>query len=215
MKILYKLTTRTRPERAYEAIMSILDLQEGTNYEILISVDEDDETRHTLFEKINGLNFNRTVVVGKSAGKIGSINRDMVFKTDWDILVNVSDDTIFIKKGFDNIIREQFKDFKGVLHTPDGNRSDLMTMSIIHKEYYDLDGYIYHPSYQSLWCDDEAQEVAKLRGKYKFLDVQLFQHKHWAYGKGPADHQYYMQNQLFGRDKANYESRKSINFNLK
>lgn len=216
-RILYKLTTRVRPEQAYKVIRSIIDLQDNKyDFQILVSVDEDDVTRDILFDKITWVfpNNNLVFITGKSAGKIGSINRDVDKALPWDILVNVSDDTVFIKQGFDTIIRDQFKDFYGVLHTPDGNRSDLMTMSILSKSYYDLDGYIYHPSYVSLWADDESQAVAKLRGKYKFLDVQLFEHRHWSYGKGLSDHQYYTQGQYFQQDKENYERRKAINFNL-
>ncbi len=182
----------------------------------IVSMDDDDITRSFVTEFIANEMTEYLVLpnIDKSLGKIGSINRGVVPELDWDILVNVSDDTVFIKPGFDNIIREQFNDFNGVLHTPDGNRKDLMTMSIIHKDYYALDGYIYHPSYKNLFCDDEAQEVAKIRGKYKYLDVQLMEHRHWAYGKGKRDNQYDTQNQTFGEDKENFERRKAINFGL-
>lgn len=216
-RILYKLTTRSRPEEAYTVIRSIIDLQENKeDFLIVVSVDEDDITHNKLIEQYSGVDV--IFFIGHSLGKIGSINRDFEdieeFYPDWDILVNVSDDTVFIKPGFDNVIREQYTDFNGVLHTPDGNRKDLLTMSIMSRDYYELDGYIYHPSYKNLWCDNEAQEVAQIRGKYKYLDVQLFEHRHWAYNKGKSDHQYYMQNQTFGEDRMNYEKRKAVNFGL-
>lgn len=222
MRILYKLTTRVRPEQAYKVIRSIIDLQDNKeDYEILISVDDDDITREILIDKclsdkeIQAAPIGSVkMVTGKSAGKIGSINRDIEKAEPWDILVNVSDDTVFIKQGFDTIIREQFKDFDGVLHTPDGNRKDLLTMSIMHRNYYELDKYIYNPEYISLWSDNEAMEVAQIRGKYKYLDVQLFQHCHWSYGTGLSDHQYYIQGQYFSQDKETFEIRKSINFGL-
>lgn len=214
-RILYKLTTRTRPERAYEVIRSILDLQwNREDYEILISVDVDDITKDILYDMLSRISGEISFYTGESGGKIGSINRDIDKENNWDILVNVSDDTVFIKPGFDQIIRKEFENFDGVLHTPDGNRQDLMTMSIMSKSYYDLDGYIYHPSYKNLWCDDEAQEVAKIRGKYKYLDIQLFEHRHWAYSKGPSDNQYYEQNSTFNEDKMNFEKRKGQNFGL-
>ncbi len=223
LRILYKLTTRTRPERAYEVIRSIIDLQDNKeDFSILISIDEDDVTKQILIdkcladEKITSHPFDTIVLMtGESKGKIGSINRDIdKWPYEWDILVNVSDDTVFIKQGFDSLIRQKFEDFKGVLHTPDGNRADLMTMSIMHREYYDLDGYIYFPKYDNLWCDDEAQEVAKIRKLYKFCPVQIIEHRHWAYNKGPSDNQYYEQNQTFGKDKELFDKRKEINFGL-
>ena len=217
MRILFKLTTRSRPERAYDVLQSIWQNVSTPDFDILISVDREDDTLSRLTNLLSQSKMKYTMVSGDSDGKIDAINRDVPL-SGWDVLVNVSDDTKFVKKGFDEDIRqaftEHFPDLDGVLHYPDGNRKDLLTVSIIGHEYYLRDQYIYHPEYKSLWCDNEAMEVAQIRGKYKFVDVQLFEHLHWAYGKAGIDNQYQEQNGYFSRDKDVFHSRKIRNFDL-
>lgn len=214
MTILYKLTTRSRPLNAYTVIRSIVDLQTSQDYEILISVDHDDPTARTLIEKVVQVKGNWMFKAGTCLGKIGSINRDVDTVKNWDILVNVSDDTVFTQHGFDQIIRDQFQDFKGVVHFPDGNRKDLLTMSIMHREYYERDWYIYHGSYKNLFCDNEAMEVSKIRGQYKYVDLQIFEHRHPAYNKCEFDEQYRKTEGTFSTDQENFNNRKLRNFDL-
>ena len=227
LKILYKLTTRSRPEWCKRAIKSILDNEVDDNRLILVSLDSDDPTMTTP-EIMEWLSENGChICYGRSKNKIDAINRDVDKVSefyDWDILVNVSDDQVFIDKGFDNIIRDEItidipqnemfslKSTNQVLHFPDGNRSDLMTMSIIGRHYYERDGYIYHPTYISVYCDDEAQEVAKQRGCYKFVDKNIFQHLHPAYGTAIFDEQYAKNESYYVADKANFELRKHNGF---
>jgi hypothetical protein len=69
------------------------------DYHILISVDKDDQSMFPL----PVLDGNHTFVVGNSKNKIDAINRDTnEFDYDFDILINMSDDMIFTKKGFDD-----------------------------------------------------------------------------------------------------------------
>ena len=176
MKILYKFTTRSRPELFKRGMESIIDNSSSDNYHILVSVDDDDESMRQEFNYPN-----TTIVSGKSKNKIDAINRDIdKFGGDWDILVNMSDDMVFTKKGFDDVIRESFNvlpdysevivaDFNLCIHFPDGNRNDLITMAIMGREYYERFNYIYHPDYISLWCDNEMTDVAKILGCYKYF----------------------------------------------
>jgi hypothetical protein len=95
----------------------------------------------------------------------------------------------FVKEGFDLDILEAFKDFKGLVHFPDqvaGSR--LITYAMMHKDYYDLDGWIYHPLFNSVYADNFQQDLAKKRGLYKFVDKPILQHRHsiWGYGEPDA-----------------------------
>src|SRR3990167_9465032 len=106
MKLLFKYTTRSRRSNFLRGIDSIVNnLANKEDYHILISVDKDDASMFPL----PILQGNHTFVVGESKNKISAINRDVnEFDYDWDILVNMSDDMVFIKKGFDGIIKESF-----------------------------------------------------------------------------------------------------------
>jgi len=144
---------------------------------------------------------------------------------DWDILINFSDDMLFIKKGFDQIIidamKEHFPDTDGVLHFHDGHKygAQLMTMSIMGKKYYDRFHYIYHPDYISLWSDNEAMDVAKLLGKYKYMGDQniIFNHNHPMHqGMGASNYDAQLKHteSFFNIDKATYNKRKENKFDL-
>ena len=189
MRILFKYTSRSRRSnflRGYDSILNKIANRE--DYHVLISCDKDDQSMFPL----PVLDGNYTFVVGNSKNKIDAINRDLnEFDYDWDILINMSDDMIFTKKGFDDIIRAEFyNDFNQYLHFNDGNQKcNVCTMHIVGRNYYDRFKYIYHPDYISLWCDVENDIVAKQLGCYKYMgdNVQLFRHLHPAWGLAPQD----------------------------
>lgn len=225
MKILYKFTTRSRRSNFLRGIDSIVNNTiDKANYHILISVENEhhDPTIHPLPQ----LDCPHTYRVNpdKPTTKVDAINRDLNEFLEYfeaDIIVNMSDDVVFTEKGFDNIIRSEFRfedtmgggnDFDKCIHFPDGNRKDLLTVSILGRTYYDRDKYIYHPSYKSLYCDNEAMEVSKLRGCYKFVDRVIFNHLHPAYGKAIFDVQYANTESYSGLDCQTYIKRKENGF---
>jgi len=189
MKILLKYTSRSRRSNFLRGYDSILDkIANREDYHVLISVDKDDQSMYPL----PVLDGNHTFVVGNSKNKIDAINRDInQFDYDFDILINMSDDMIFTKKGFDDIIRAEFyKDLNQYIHFNDGNQKDnVCTMHIVGREYYNRFKYIYHPEYISLWCDVENDIVAKQLGCYKYMgdNLKLFRHLHPAWGLAPQD----------------------------
>lgn len=227
MKILFKYTTRSRRSKFLRGIDSIINnLADKENYHIYTTFDVDDDKMRPLPE-IKG---NHTYIAGTSKSKVDAINRDMDFinsQYDWSILINMSDDIIMTEKGFDNIIREEFKrwgtdfetkenyfrwDLDQVIHFPDGNRSDLLTVSIIGREYYNRDNYIYNPEYKSLYCDNEAMEVGKIRGCYRYVDRVIFNHLHPAYSKAVFDSQYQHTESFGAQDYETYLRRKQNGF---
>jgi hypothetical protein len=216
MTIMFKATSRSRPMRLKKTIDSIVSNMSGkTDYFIQISLDEDDPTLAEYFKLISA---EHEKIIGTSKNKIDAINRDMdLVDRWWDILVNVSDDQVFIKKDFDLDILEAFVHNNDLfVHFPDGNQGDLATMSIIGRKYYLRDGYIYHPNYESVYCDNEAQDVAKLRGCYKLVNKHIFNHEHPAWGKGQMDAQYAKTEHhvTYEKDRQTYINRAAKNFYL-
>ena len=220
-KILFNFATRSRPEKFFKCLENIYINSKSSNFEVLIKIDIDDTTMNkaSVLDKICRYKGTR-VVAGKSNNKIHAINRGLKLVDGWDILINTSDDMWFTEYGFDTIIRddfrEKFPEGDGFLHYNDGFQGEnVSTMSIMDKKYYDRFGYIYHPSYVSLWCDNEAMEVAKKLGRHKYMgDKQLFQHKHPAWGFEEWDAQYAKTEDLGvnEQDKNNYLARKNNGF---
>lgn len=213
MKILFKYTTRSRPELFKRGMDSIINNCISESYQILVSIDTDDES---MFEMEDYYKGNSKVIFckGTSTGKINAINRDVDLVTDWDILVNMSDDMVFTQNGFDAHIRGAFDNLDQCLHFPDGNTTAFITMSILGRKYFDRFGYIYHPDYISLFCDNEQTEVAQILGCYKFINKNIFSHLHPAWAKAASDEQYRHTESFWGVDQATYTRRKANNFFL-
>lgn len=223
MKILFKLTSRSRPEKFFATIKNIQENCASDNYDILCTIDEDDESMNTdyVFDHIESLADNVWVFSGESKDKIEANNRDInIYNQHWDILVNVSDDMVFQFPGFDNVIRDAFGvDLDQFIHFNDGNqKANCCTMSIMGRTYYDRFKYVYHPDYQMLWADIEAGEVAKQLGKYKYMgdDLIIFRHMHPAFGLAEFDAQYLNSEnrKYWDADEAVYNERKKRNFDL-
>ena len=226
MKLIYKVTSRSRPERLKETLLSIVNNASRADHLICLTLDEDDRTvNNPDFKKWyeSNIGWELHPIFGRSKNKIDAINRDVEKFKVWDILVNVSDDQVFLEKGFDNQIVLAFNinapDLDGFIHFRDSNHNPidaLSTMSIVGRKYYERDNYIYHPSYQSVWCDNEAMHVAMIRGKYTFIDSIIFDHKHPAYGKAQTDAQYRKteSTQMHRTDHMNFLKRQKINFGL-
>lgn len=207
--ILYNFASRSRPDKFFKAIENINTLSK-TDHIILAKLDTDDKAMQDRFDEVN--RCGAIIVWGHSKNKIDAINRDI--PDGWDILVNMSDDMVFTKEGFDLDIIEAFNgDLDQFIHFPDGFTAErLCSMSIIGRDYYDRFGYVYHPDYVSLWCDNEAQDVAKDLGKYKFVNKNIFIHDHPAWTGAKPDQQLIETQKYYRQDQRTYNKRKACGF---
>jgi hypothetical protein len=226
-KILFKYASRSRNEKFFEGLDNILNnLNDLNNFCILCSLDADDETMNNqqsikrITEYVKKYPANIVIKFGKSKNKIDAINRDVNdFKErfNFDILVNFSDDMQFIVNSFDKIIRDKFyiayPNLDGNIYFNDGFVGDsISTMSIIGRKYYDKFNYIYHPSYHSLWCDNEYTMVAKKEKKIVYFDEKIYIHNHPANIGGFVDSQL-MKTESFNEiDRENFNKRLTNNF---
>lgn len=220
MRILFKFPSRERPAKFFNALDNIIANASGDDYTIVATLDSDDTSMNNL-EVFNRLKSypKVTAVYGHSKSKVQAINANIDTSIPWDILCLHSDDMFFTKKGFDVDIIEamqtHFPDTDGMLHFPDqvaGNK--LCTYQIIGRKYYERSGYIYNPAYHSLFCDNEETEKAKLLSKYAFIDKQILEHRHHAWGFGPADALLKRTERFWNKDKQTYNERKAKNFGL-
>lgn len=208
--ILYNFASRSRPDKFFKAIENINNLSK-TDHIIAAKLDIDDKSMQYTYQSFQLPNLK--TYWGTSKNKIDAINRDI--PDGWDILVNMSDDMVFTKDGFDlDIIKAFDGDYDQFIHFPDGYTDDrLCSMSIIGKDYYDRFGYVYHPDYVSLFSDNEAQDVAKELGKYKFINKDIFKHKHPAWcSEIKADAQLTHTQKFYRQDERTYKKRKSCGF---
>jgi len=217
MRIMYKFATRSRPHKFFEALDNIQKYSQHDDYMILVTADIDDALMFNdeVIERVKEYP-KAHILFGTSKNKIDAINRDLDLFPEWDILINMSDDMAFISHGYDKQIINDFQSFRSLdllLHYPDQKAWFAMcTMAIMGKYYYNRDGYIYNPVYKSLFCDNEQMEVAKMRGRYKYIKKRLFNHNNPMHGLAPKDELHLKTIADHKEDKATFEKRKAEKF---
>lgn len=217
---LFKFPSRNRPDRFFKSLDSLIDnISDRDYFHVSCTLDRDDPAMNNpqVIERINQYP-NTSIEWGLSESKIHAINRSMP-NIPWDILIAMSDDMIFNLYGFDVCIAvdmlTHFPNFDGLLHYPDSDaRSALATMYIAGKEFYNKFGYIYHPGFKSLWCDNLVMDISILLGKYKYCGYQINDHLNPAYGHLPKDEMFLRQQGDWAHDEALYNEIKKRGYDL-
>ena len=192
MKILIKIPTRQRQEKFFNLLdICVNKLSVDADYHILVSCDLDDLSMNNEAIK-NRLDSykNLSYFFSPRDTKIGACNRDMdKVSDDWDVVVLISDDMMPMVDKYDLYITESmekyYPDTDGVLWFYDGHRSDINTVSILGRKYYERFDYIYYAKYKSFYCDDEHTIVAGQLGKQQkcHWPMMLIEHQHYSFSK--------------------------------
>lgn len=211
--ILINFASRQRPLKFHNCINNLKEC--FTDYKVIAKIDRNDPTiREYLSIAYPEVDFD----IGHSKSKVEAINT-AIPAYDWEILVNTSDD-IWWKPGSGDEIRKQMEP-DTFLHFPEPyadsqavkKRSDTISVvSVMDRIYYDRFGYVYNPNYFSLCCDNEATEVARLLGRYKFVDKIIFEHLHKRAGKWEGDELLTYTQSFFTQDKRTLLERRKHNF---
>lgn len=218
--LLMKMTSRERFDKMLSCITSYIKYaNHKENMYWLFSFDNNDPT-YRGNEFVNFLHEqgikNWMIYIEPSEGKIDAINRDVnkLDPTSWDILVNISDDQFPVMQGYDDIIRESMPDdLDASLWFYDSYQMRINTQEILGRNYYLRQGYIYHPSYKSLFCDNEATFVAERQGKLIKDNRCIIRHIHPCNSREAQNDCLYKKNESYWNlDKANYERRQANNF---
>lgn len=219
-KILFKYPSRNRPTYFFEALDTIVNnMSDPDNYHVSCTLDLDDNTMNNpeVIERIKSYGGNVSVEWGTSDSKVHAINRNL---PDYgDIIVVTSDDFHIKFYGFDALIRQCYNEYGEdiLLHIPDQDAGAVLaTMFIADRAYYNRFGFIYHPDYFSLHCDNEVQEVAQKLGRYRLYNSPgLIVHLNGAYGHRPKDELFIKQQEIgWSKDLETYNIRKARNFDL-
>lgn len=188
-KITYIFPSRSRRVAFFKCVQNIIDLSASPAFEIICVLDVDDPEMHTEAVKAKIATFPcLTAYWGLSSGKIAACNRELdKISPETEIVILHSDDMVITKSGFDNDIREAAKDYSGIIHFPDGNKNRKLTYPVLTKAYFELDKFIYHPDFISVYADDFQAYLAKKRKLYKFVALDILKHNHYRFGFGEPD----------------------------
>lgn len=113
----------------------------------------------------------------RNMAKMINYNLDQL---DWDIFLPILRPCITTTKGFDVFIKEiykqKFPNLDGVLWLNDNMQTEINTIPVIGKRYYDNFGYIYNPAYAKKNFELEFTEVMKLTKQYFYVDNIYFKY---------------------------------------
>jgi len=217
MRLLIKFPTRSRPTKFLEVLKRyVIGSHDMSKTRIIVSIDEDDATMtNDVIVQAKSFHQNIQVIKGPSYGKVGAINRDMPDPSEFDILLLASDDMVPYVNQYDRIIRDSmeqmYPDTDGVLFFNDGYTGRrLNTLVICGSKYYSRFGYIYHPEYKSLFCDNEFMDEANRLGKQTYYDQPIIKHEHYTHIRARPDALYNVNEALYSEDEKVYNLRKKM-----
>ena len=183
--------SRGRVSRAAQAIAEWTARRSGAHaVEYILSVDTDDDvagyrgvaeaTRVRLV-----VNANRSIVDAVNAAARASTG---------DVLIVVSDD-FGCPDAWDRAVAEvvgERRDVAVLVH--DGIEGRIMTLPIVGRALYETLGYVYHPAYISMFCDDDLTHTAAAMGRLVDARYLMFPHRHYTVGSSAVDATYARQN---------------------
>lgn len=227
MRILLKCPTRSRPQKVAKTLETYVRMANHPELMgVLVSADVDDDTMTNDNAK-SGINQAiricawKRIQFGGNKTKIEACNANMdIVDYPWDIVVLVSDDMIPQIKGYDDVIRNhmkaRFPDTDGILWFNDGFQGEkLNTLCVFGRKMYESLGYIYHPSYKSLFCDTELTDLCRssLASKTMYVPYCIIRHEHPGTGFGQNMDALYTRNQGYWNDDMyNYIARKTYDY---
>lgn len=185
MRLLLKYPTRSRPHLVKSTIKLYMDKASGQfdiNWMLSCDLNDSSMNNGAMKDYLYSM-YNVTCYFGDNHSKIEACNANMDRAPHFDILVLVSDDMRPIADNWDkmlvNKMRLHFPNLDGCLHFNDGRVKGpvCITQSIMGRRMYEDFGYLYHPDYISLWCDNEFTDEVYLKGKVAYEPTVIVEHQ--------------------------------------
>jgi hypothetical protein len=223
-RLVIKFPTRNRPEKFKTVFSRYLTFLSGRHdVQFILTMDTDDPTMNNDSMKewlaTRAKNADIKWFYGDSKTKIQAVNADME-GVDGDVLLLASDDMVPVQMGYDEIIfgafGQVFPDFDGAIKFWDGLRPKedmLMTLAVMGFPLYRKFGYIYHPSYKSLYCDNEQTQVCAALKKLVRCDMCIIQHQ-WSGEPWDELHARNENAEMYGVDGENFKARSARKFDM-
>ena len=222
MKISLLHPSRNRAVKAHATFQNWLFNASGENlYEYIISIDNDDSQLSEYRRRFSGC----TIIENNNRSLVDAVNNAAKLATG-DIIIVMSDDFDCVKD-WDILLCEYIEANNltgeyaiqvddGYSFGKDGDDANLLTIPIISIELWLRLKYIYHPSYFSMFADNDIFEVCKTLNCLYIAPHIKFQHNHYTIGKSNKDDTYDRQNSMVAwtQGNANLKQRKARNYDL-
>ena len=221
-RIVIKFPTRNRPEkfkRVFDKYINYLSGKHDVSF--VLTLDEDDATMNNdeIREFLDSKELPVSYHYGQSKSKVEAVNADME-NVDGDILLVASDDMIPCMESYDDIVAQGFDqcfpDYNGAIKFYDGLRQKndlLMTFPVIGFPVIREWGYIYHPAYTSVYCDNEQTLVLHKTNRLVVSPLCIVRHE-WTSEPFDELHARNENKKMYEIDGAVYNERRNRNFDL-
>lgn len=217
--------SRGRPEKSFHTAIDWIT-KAGTKTELIISLDDSDP-RCKQYEKYY-MNFHLLEEHDRCSYYAGhkdiyNNNTCVVEATNHaakeatgDILVYLSDDFKCPDSWGQLVLKEFENENRPLLIKVDDCLQKfevpVLTIPIMNRALYERLGYFWHPSYKSMFCDEDLYWTARKLGALKFCPHLKFPHEHPANGKAPDDETYRRSALNWNQGKAMFAHRKMQGF---
>lgn len=195
------------PSRARAAIANQVRTEwlnkADNDIEYIFSLDNDD---------IQNTKYDGDCIYNTNRSAIDAINKGAEFASG-DLLIVVSDD-FSCPEHWDTLLLEALQGKSDYcVKTQDGLQPTLMTLPIMDRVYYDRFGYIYHPDYRHMFCDQEMTAVAHMLGRAITLPL-VFPHNHYTTGRFERDAITLRNNATWQQGELVFNQRLKTNFGI-
>jgi len=230
MNILVQFPTYGRAERFLDVLDKYVSMSSAEN-DIYFNINCDSAdltmTGNSIQKSIaeimeQRLNVCYSINYDSNTEKISAINANITnLDFSWDIVICASDDMVPRVNDWDleisDAMQEHYPNLDGCVHFNDGNTNGkLITFSILGRRLYENFGYIYHPDYKSLYCDDEFTQVVRGMGRETYIDKIIVSHEHYSIegsqNHGIQDIATVKTLAFSGRDQQVFAMRQKMNF---
>jgi len=209
MKISIIHPSRGRAEMAYKTFCNWRENAFFLGHEYILSLDTDDnvDSYWKLF-----IDYDLAIMTNHNKSAIEAINK-AVQTASGDLIIVISDDFDCLPYWDSQLLealagREDF-----LVKTQDGIQKTLITLPIMDRVYYERFGYVYHPDYLHMHCDEEMTIVGHMLGRV--IDLPLvFPHNHYTVGGMQMDAINTKNNATWAHGAATLERRAKDNFGI-
>lgn len=211
--------SRSRPKQAADAFKRWLTKASGQHkIEHILSIDYDDPH----LEGYKGQDYNHEwtlILAGNNTNAVQATNKAAA-ASHGDILIMLSDD-FECQQNWDKLIVDAYVHNLSstspdgyVLKTFDGLQKWIVTLAIMDRAYYEMQGYFYYPEYKHMFCDTEMTHKAELEGRLIVRNDLIFPHNHYSQGKTKKDETNRRADDTWNQGEALYLRRVRENFGL-
>lgn len=211
--------SRNRAVKCFDTFSRwMLDTSGNHEYEYIVSIDADDSQQQEYKNRFDGF---AKVIMNDNRSLVDAVNRAASEATG-DLLIVVSDDFDAFKnwdRELSDFITEKNLSGQYAIHVNDDYSypKKLLTIPILSRELFERLGYIYHPTYFSMFADNDLFEACEMLGVLHDCGHLIFRHNHYTVNRSRNDNTYQRQNsaQAYTIGEMNIIQRRVRGFDLK